>query len=440
MEEALHARLRELLSQDPSQGYRGLHALVKEDKDFKDVGLKKVQNAVKIVREQLESKPPPASSLTQPAKHSAGTGEVVWTAASDGYAAQEEDIRAPIDTFEICIQWHPETFAMLRYIQADALWTDSEKHMVPANISVAELGDQMSMKWEDLYYEQFNDQAQMQIDSFFSPSNLQTELPFTDYVKQHIAPGGCVIAKAYVMTAEMIKGMNPQFWEERRKTFRSELRFDLNDRVICNCGDRWMSGHVVGTAVGENGDFLPYLVKTDRLPGLESGTISVPDDSDDVVTQEVCFDHTLGELHLIQVSTPIVPQSKRSAMRFGIGDRVVCRMRNARDGLENWCRGTISELWQPMPGPFDWEMDGMRGQFADAVPYRVTLDSGKWIYCQADKHTLIRREDMEPQTRVKGLSKRMEVRHLPDGGREKVDHMTGRRKLLLDESESDDDD
>merc|ERR1712183_1015473 len=113
--------------------------------------------------------------------------------------------------------------------------------------------------------------------------------------------------------------MNPEFWEQRRISVRETLRYGLNDRVICNCGPGWMAGHVVGTAVGDPGtELLPYLVKTDALPGLESSTISAPDDTDDVVTQEVCFDPRT-EMHLIQASTPIVPQSKRSKLRFAAG-------------------------------------------------------------------------------------------------------------------------
>eukprot|EP00929_Paragymnodinium_shiwhaense_P107045 TRINITY_DN7300_c0_g1_i1.p1 TRINITY_DN7300_c0_g1~~TRINITY_DN7300_c0_g1_i1.p1 ORF type:complete len:229 (+),score=82.58 TRINITY_DN7300_c0_g1_i1:74-760(+) len=76
---ALCERIRELLTADPSAGYRGLHAKLKEEPDFKDIGLKKVQTALQQVKEA-------AAAAAVPKK--AGPGENLWTAASDGDIAR----------------------------------------------------------------------------------------------------------------------------------------------------------------------------------------------------------------------------------------------------------------------------------------------------------------------------------------------------------------
>jgi hypothetical protein len=335
--------------------------------------------------------------------------------------------------FKIRIQWHHDTLTLFKYLKAELPWNDF--FSVSADTKVAELGDKISAMWEGLYYEHFQDQAHMKTESIFSVGNKEKALPSCDIVGQHIPSGGTVVAKSFFLTPAMIEEMNNP--EERKETIRAALRFGLNDRVICNCGTRWLSGHIVGTAVVDEGQLLPYLVKTDPLPGFESDTMSAPWDIDDVVTQEVCFDPTV-DFHLIQASTPIVLHSKRSALRFAVGDSVACRLRNAADGLENWQYGHVSAIWAPLHGPSKWEFAGVSGQYADAVPYKVFLDSGKWVLCQADNHTLIRRRGMEPQTRVKGISKRLEIRKLVGGGKEQIDHVTGRTRLLTDDSDESD--
>lgn len=49
-DENLIAKLKSLQTEDPALGYRALHAKLKEDPDFKELGLKKVQNAMQKLR------------------------------------------------------------------------------------------------------------------------------------------------------------------------------------------------------------------------------------------------------------------------------------------------------------------------------------------------------------------------------------------------------
>jgi len=252
------------------------------------------------------------------------------------------------------------------------------------------------------------------------------------HVSKHLKPGDTVVVDAQTMLMK-----KPPPTEEDMKFFRQKLRFDLNDRVLCNFGDRWLSGHVVGTAVPEDEELLPYLVKTDPLPGLPTKSLSVPFDDDGTCTQETCFDPT-SQLNLVKAAAVVISESSKPKLRFALGDNVVCRVRNdLKDGLEQWVPGVISLLWPKLPGDHNWRMGDFSGQYPDLVPYKVDLASGVWVYCHRDDHTLIRRKGMEPQTRVRGISKRMEVRTCEDGSRERVDHVTERRKRLMSVDPSD---
>lgn len=233
----------------------------------------------------------------------------------------------------------------------------------------------------------------------------------------------------------------PDPTEEEIEEFREKLRFSLNDRVLCNCGARWLSGLIVGSAVPGDDEILPYLVKTDARPGLPANTISVPFDEDEVCIQEVCFEpSSLPQLRLIKAATAATNAEKRPKLRFSTGDSVFCRIRNAKDGSEQWVPGIVDMVWADIPGESTWEMEDLSGEYADAVPYKVALASGRIIFCHRDDHTLIRREGLQPQTRGKGISKRMEVRIREDGSKEVIDHVTERRKILSDTVESDSDD
>mmetsp|Transcript_58811 Transcript_58811/g.137659 ORF Transcript_58811/g.137659 Transcript_58811/m.137659 type:complete len:212 (+) Transcript_58811:54-689(+) len=83
MEAALESRLRQLLAADDSLGFRTLHAQLKQEPEFADISLKKVQTAL----QQLRAEPAPAAAVRE-----AGPGENLWTAAGDGDIARVEEL------------------------------------------------------------------------------------------------------------------------------------------------------------------------------------------------------------------------------------------------------------------------------------------------------------------------------------------------------------
>lgn len=208
-----------------------------------------------------------------------------------------------------------------------------------------------------------------------------------------------------------------------------ELRFGLNDRIVCNLGIRWVGGHVVGTDP-EQMDEWCYLVKTDPHPGIESRTITVPVDSDHVCVQEVCF--SLKEMRFVKGAAPEF--SGNEYLRFAVGDRVSCRVRHNGDYLENWQRGKVQSVKVDLPVPLEWGDskldDELKGMYPSSVAYLVNLDCGGCVLCHADNYTLIRCEGLESQDRVKGVSKRMEDRREANGDLVRFDHMTERKKVL----------
>jgi len=267
-------------------------------------------------------------------------------------------------------------------------------------------------------------------------SQAQGELDLKEQVEDHFTSGDTVIVETIVMGP--VSDPQIQLTEEDIEDLRQQLRFGLNDRVMCWVGPRWLSGWIVGTAVPDDNELLPYLVKTDPLPGLPSSTISVPSDSNEVCIQETCFDPR-KQLHLVKAAASMVSETNKPRLRFAVGEKVVCRICSSpQDGLEQWVAGEVSEIWPVLPGEKAWNMGEVAGEYPDVVPYKVTLASG-WVFCHKDDHTLIRRENMQPLTRVRGISKRMEVRKHADGSKEHIDHVTERRKHILNAISSDSD-
>lgn len=349
----------------------------------------------------------------------------------------------------LSVIFNERTLEMFDQIQFDLPWQemlkDFEFRSTDPSMTIEDLSTWIESIIEGNYME-FTDgqddmQAQLRAIWRSGRAELQPDkdLPFQDCVSQHLKSGDSVVVDAYAVAESMMRP--PKQWsDEELEKVRASLRFGLNDRVVCNCGPRWLSGHINGTAVPNDSDLLPYLVKTDALPGLPSSTISVPEDgNDDICVQEVCFDPAT-QLHLIKAAAPLVPEV-RPKLRFAAGDKVRCRVRNSpNDGLEQWQPGEVKAIWPELPGDRIWDMDEISGEYADVVAYAVNLAAGGWIFCHKDHHTLIRREGLQPLTRVKGTSKRIEVRTNEDGSKEQIDHMTERRKKLMNElSDSDSD-
>jgi len=303
-------------------------------------------------------------------------------------------------------------------------------------LTIADICNQLELMVASMHFRMTGEEIQVQMLSIRSAKSPQSQISFGAMARDYFKSGERIQVEAQAATQQMAQSLQQYRSEEMLAQFRSSLRFALNDRILCNLGERWFPGAVVGTGICTDEDLFPYLVKTDSVPGAPSTTISVPSDEDAVCVQEVCFQ--LSELRFVKCAAPPVVNQKKS-LRFAVGDRVVCRVRNGEDGLERWDPGTVTFLWPELPGERAWDMgNGMSGEYAAVVPYKVDLQRGNWIYCHKDHHTLIRREGMAPQTRARGVSKRMEIRTNEDGTRERIDHETERRKLLVDQSDDSD--
>jgi len=331
----------------------------------------------------------------------------------------------------------------LRSILPEEPWQDLMKGIEftsPKPVMIIEdIAQKVENQIEQIWWQRYGDEwGQLQVQVFkVMDQNGTKEYGFRDPVAD-LRPDDTLLMEVQTNQEWQQQQDKPRFTEEMIEHVRTLLRFDLNDRVLCFCGPRWLSGHIVGTAVVDDDDFLPYLVKTDALPGLPARTISVPTDKDHCCTQEVCFD-PIEQLDLVRCAASTIKGTKKPKLRFAVGDKVVCRIKSSpEDGLEVWVAGFVSETW-PSIGDASWDMGPAAGKFPDVVPYKVDFSSGsgKWVYCHRDDHTLIRREGMQPQTRVKGTSKRMEVLKESDGVSFRIDHVTERRKRMLEEVESD---
>jgi len=347
--------------------------------------------------------------------------------------------------FYVTLTWSDTTAERLRQQGVSIPWPESTEVKVPCErppLKIEDISYWIESKVESIYYRQMQgqDEGQAQITSIRAPNG--NELPWgawTEPASRHLKDGDAIVVGCEFAASSMFRAQEPSYTDEDLDRIRADLRFDNNDRVVCFIGPRWVSGLVVGTAVVDEGEVLPYLVKTDPLPGLPGRTISVPMDSDRICVQEVCF-NPKTELHLVQAAAQVLKESARPKLRFAVGDKVVVRVRNsAEDGLENWVSGTVSSVWPKIGGEAKWQIGDMTGSFPDAVPYRVDLAGGKWVFCHKDHFTLVRREGLQPQTRTKHISKRMEVVEAADGSTEKIDHQTERRKRVSKNLEGDSD-
>lgn len=342
-------------------------------------------------------------------------------------------------SIKLSVKLTPTTLQCFEQVGIDVPWDNVfrvyEFRCAQSPMIIDDLSEQLERAVEFFYY-QYGGRDAIQVQALAIVHSRSTKkLPWKDDVCQHLNPGDTII----VDMQAVVQRQPAQYTEQDIEKLRGMLRFGLNDRVLCWVGPRWLSGHIVGTAVvDQDKELLPYVVKTDANPGLPSRTISVPSDTDDICKQEICFD-PCAQINLVKAAARSLPGSKKPNLRFAVGDKVVCRIQNSpKDGLENWAPGAINEIWAKLPGDLTWNLGDISGQFPDVVPYKVNMASGGWIYCHWDNHSLIRREGMEPLHRVRGISQRMEVRKAEDGSMEKIDHVTERRKRMFDTALSDD--
>lgn len=217
------------------------------------------------------------------------------------------------------------------------------------------------------------------------------------------------------------------------------LRFQQGDRVICNLGLYWAAGKILDVDVLDASDIegprLPYMIKLDPEAGFKEPTpVAVDDDS--TVRREVCF-YADSEVQLTKVSAELLDSKPPNVkLRFEVGTRVGCRVRDTEDAVSVWERGQIVEDWPSLPPPHQLPY-GRRT--ARVVPYLVKLDSQHTVYAHRDDHTLIRLDEYIPQSMERGIAARFEIREAADGSRFRFDHYTMRGKKLEDgDDESDD--
>jgi len=346
------------------------------------------------------------------------------------------------NSIQVYVQWSEQTVALFKAQQMRIGWTDKELMTIRCPeppLSVEDMATWIESRVEGLYEKQTQgeDRAQVQI-RWIKKEGANEQMPWGDDARKYLSDGDKIVVDAMAMLESMAMRRGPRLTEEQLEKVRKMLRFGLNDRVLCYCGPRWLSGHVVGTAVEDEDGVLPYLVKTDPIPGLPAKTISVPKDVDEICAQEVCFD-PWTQLELVKCAATILKGDTKPKLRFAEGDKVAVRIRNAPDGLECWISGKVAALWPKLPGDTKWAIDNISGEFPSEVAYRVDLVPQGWVFVHRDHHTLIRREGMQPKERVKGISKRIELRKNDDGSREQIDHQTERRKRMLEIADDDSD-
>mmetsp|Transcript_41416 Transcript_41416/g.81869 ORF Transcript_41416/g.81869 Transcript_41416/m.81869 type:complete len:352 (+) Transcript_41416:70-1125(+) len=340
-------------------------------------------------------------------------------------------------SIKLRVKWAEQTEAIFKLQGMNIDWSEAEVMTITCQdppLTIDDISSWIEARVEDLYHKQTRGQDSVQVQTrSIKKLDSSDMLPWGDYARDHLRDSDTIVVNSIAMTESMaMRRRTPRYSERDLEEIRKQLRFGLNDRVVCYCGPRWFSGSIVGTAVMDEDTPLPYLVKTDPLPGLPGRTISVPSDTDEICVQEVCFD-AQSELHLVKAAATLLTGSTRPKLRFAVGDKIACRLKsNPKDGLERWVSGTVSSVWPELPGPLRWDMGDVAGEYPKVVAYKVDLETGGSLYCHRDHHTLIRREGMQPQMRVKGISKRMEVRVAKDGSKESVDHQTERRKRIRD--------
>lgn len=220
---------------------------------------------------------------------------------------------------------------------------------------------------------------------------------------------------------------NPEDLEEGPR------RFQPRERVICQMGGgRWAPGVVHAVDRKDPADPLvnrPYTVKIDKpIDAL----VSVPLDNELTVRAEVCFDQP----DFTRMCLPQLRSGRPQALRFRVGDRVACAVKDATVHLSVWAAGTVFAVHHTM--------EGLGGECVP-VPYQVKLDDGSTVLVHRDEQWLVRDLELQPEGPRQAhdgsrCTKRMEKRRRTDGGWEEVDHQTCRvRPMSAVLVDSDDD-
>ena len=304
------------------------------------------------------------------------------------------------DSISVYVKWCPETKELFDNYRIR--WNEKELVIMQfpdVPVTIEDMGNWIETRVERIYElsTQGMDKIMVQCQYLTTAYRPDKYLPWQEPAHRYFRDGDVVMVQCQAMSAQQ----RDPFTKEEIEEFKKTLRFEQGDRVLCNCGQLWISGWIVGSAVEDDQDLLPYVVKTDPIPGLPSRTISVPHDRDEVCVQEVCFNPS-SELHFVKCAATRLAGSAKPQLRFTEGDKVAVRLKNGPDGLERWVSGCVTDLWPSLPGKLQWEIEGVTGEYPKEVPYRVDMSPLGWCFVHRDDHTLIRREGLQPQTRVKG--------------------------------------
>jgi hypothetical protein len=142
---------------------------------------------------------------------------------------------------------------------------------------------------------------------------------------------------------------------------RAKLRFGINTRVVCKCGEEWIPGTIIALYYKNptTGGLLPYYVQSD-----DGILISVPKDDETIVRELV-----EGEEGYAFV--------EGKGLRFANGTEIECNC-----GEQGWCQGTIDAVY--------FRAIDEKTNIMKIFPYRIQLKKGGSVRCPVDNDDCIR--------------------------------------------------
>ena len=205
--------------------------------------------------------------------------------------------------------------------------------------------------------------------------------------------------------------------------------FCIGDRVCCYRGDEigWCLGVVslvdepLVAPLGHPTDgVIPYVVMLDGTQKL----VSVPADDEDCIVPEMCWPESFAASE----DGPLPPRvgPSRHALRFAVGDHIVCLVAAGNWRKLRWAAAVVVEQWAQCGS---WGAE-------EAAAYRIcVLDSGYSVLAYHDDHSLVRDPKLQhegPCTREgRGRFQRKRLRGLEGDGWETVDQQTRRVRTAV---------
>ena len=202
--------------------------------------------------------------------------------------------------------------------------------------------------------------------------------------------------------------------------------FCIGDRVCCYRGrPGWCLGVVslvdepLEDPLGHPTDgVIPYVVMLDGTQKL----VSVPADDEECIVPEMCWPDSFAASE----DGPLPPRvgPSRHALRFAVGDHVVCLVAAGTWRKLRWAAGVVAEQWAQCGA---WGAE-------EAAAYRIcVIDSGYSVLAYRDDHSLVRDPKLQhegPCTR-EGRERFQRKRGLEGDGWETVDQQTRRVRTAV---------